>query len=448
MSRETRKQMIGWVVVLIVALVASPVGAATTALVGGTVHTVSGETLDGATVVMDGGKIIAVGRGVPVPGGAEVVDVSGLHVYPGMIAAHTGVGLTEIGSVRGTRDLAETGNLNSNARAMVALNADSEIIPVTRANGVLTVLSALGGGVLAGTSVIWKLDGWNWEDLTVQEPAGMHVRWPSMTFSESWWNPKSEDEQKKEREEALKELKEAFDNAKAYMIAHEAMADGGPHHDLDVRWEAMIPVLKGEMKVFAHADEYMQIESVLEFAKEWDLDIVLVGGRDSWRFADQLVAENVPVILENILEMPRRSWEPYDEAYATASKLHEAGVQFCISYGAGRRASNTRNLPYYAAMAAAFGLPRDEALKSVTLYPAQILGVGDRLGSLEEGKDATLIVTDGDPLEIRTHVLKAWIEGNQIDLASRHTGLYDKYRNRPRRDGSETQLKPEPAIEE
>ena len=221
------------------------------------------------------------------------------------------------------------------------------------------------------------------------------------------------------------------------------MGDGGVHHKTDVRWEAMIPALKREMPVFVHADEYRQIEAALDFAKEQDISITLIGARDAWRLADRLAAENVAVILENVVKLPRRSWEPYDVAFTVPKKLHEAGVRFCISMGAsGYSAANLRNLPYEAAMAAAYGLPPEEALKSVTLYPAQILGLDDRLGSIDVGKDANLIVTDGDPLEIRTHVLAAWIGGRSVDLDSRHTGLYDKYRNRPRRDDSETRLVP------
>jgi amidohydrolase family protein len=351
--------------------------------------------------------------------------------------------LQEIGAVRATRDVSEVGNINPNARARVALNMDSELIPVTRANGVLAVLSATAGGTISGTSVVWKLDGWNWEDVTIKEPAALHVHWPNMTTrNRAWYDEepvKSEDEQKKEREKQLKEVRDAFDNAKAYMKAREAMQAGGPRHEFDVRWEAMIPALKKQIPVFVHADEYLQIASALDFAKDEDLRIVIVGGRDAWRLADRLAAAQVPVVYESVLEMPRRSWEPYDAAYTVPQQLQAAGVPFCISTGNGD-ASNLRNLPYEAAMAAAFGLPKEEALKAVTLYPAQILGVADRLGSLQPGKDATLIVTDGDPLEIESHVKMAWISGVPVDLTSRHTRFYDKYRNRPRPDGSVSKL--------
>jgi len=421
---------------------------AATALVGGTVHTVSGDVIENGTVIMDGGKILAVGAGAAIPTGARQIDVTGLHVYPGMIAANTVLGLVEVSSVKGPDDVSEGGTLNPNARAMVALNADSELIPVTRANGILTVLSVNTGGVLSGTSVVWNLQGWNWEEMTLVPDEAVHLRWPSMVAAQNPWdeNPKSEEDQKKEREEKLKGLKDAFANAKAYAKAQEAAAAGGPPHEKDVRWEAMMPALKGDMPVFIHADEYTQIEMALDFAKEQEIKIVIVGGRDAPFLADRLAAENVPVIIDGVLDLPTRSWEPYDEAYSVAARLHEAGVKFCISTGGNAfGVPNLRNLPYEAGMAAAFGLPKDEALKSVTLYPAQILGIDDRLGSIDAGKDANLIVTTGDPIEITSNVLMAWIEGEPVDLGTRHTDLYDKYRNRPRRDGKETQLQPSPA---
>jgi imidazolonepropionase-like amidohydrolase len=351
--------------------------------------------------------------------------------------------LQEIGAVRATRDVEETGDINPNARAKVALNADSELIPVARANGVLVAQSATSGGVITGTSVMWKLQGWNWEEMTIKEPAALHVNWPAMVNrTRGWWDEgpvKSDEDQKKEREKKLKQVRDAFDDAKAYMKAREAMAVGGPRHEYDVRWEAMIPALKKQIPVFVAADEYLQIASALDFAKDEDLRLVIVGGRDAWRLADRLAAQKVPVVYDEVLSMPRRSWEPYDAAYTVPGKLFAAGVPFCISTGTDD-ASNLRNLPYEAAMAAAFGLPKEEALKAVTLYPAQILGVADRLGSLEAGKDATLIVTDGDPLEIESHVKMAWISGEPVDLSSRHTRLYDKYRNRPRADGGVSKL--------
>jgi imidazolonepropionase-like amidohydrolase len=296
------------------------------------------------------------------------VDLSGLHVYPGLIEASTNLGLLEIESVDGSRDVTEPGALNPNARAKVAIHADSDLIPVTRANGVLVAHTVMTGSLLSGLSVIWYLDGWNWEDVTIQDPAGLHIEWPSMVASHSGWGePKSEEDQKKEREKALEELKEAFDNARAYRKARDAMAAGGPHHETDVRWEAMIPVLDGTIPVFIHADEYNQIERALDFAREQEIRIVLVGGRDAWRLTDRLAAGRIPVIVDTLFELPRRSWEAYDAVYTVPARLQAAGVPFCISNGTAYYfTAIVRNLPYAAGMASAYGLPPEEALKSVT----------------------------------------------------------------------------------
>lgn len=413
--------------------------AAVTALVGATVHPVSGPAIPNAVVLVEDGRIAAVGANVAVPADAERVDLAGLHLYPGMIAANTVLGLAEVSSVAGTVDVAEGGTLNPNARAIVAVNPDSEIIPVTRANGVLTVVSATTGGVLSGTSALWNLDGWTWEEMRVREPIALHLRWPGGGRGNA-------EERNKRRDEQLNELTGAFADARAYAKAHDAGAPKGRVHERDVRWEAMLPAIRKEIPVFVHANQAEQIEAALDFAEKEDLRIVIVGGKDAPHLADRLAAARVPVIVENVLSMPNRTWEPYDAAYTVAARLHEAGVPFCISTGDGAfSVANLRNLPYEAAMAAAYGLPAEEALKAVTLYPARILGVDERLGSIEPGKDANLIATDGDPLEIRTQVLRAWIGGRAIDMETRHTRFYERYRNRPRPDGGETKLAPSPA---
>ena len=437
------KRSISLIAALLVVL-AGPAAAETIALVGGTVYPVSGPAISNGTVVMTDGKISAVGADVTVPAGARTVDVTGLNVYPGLIASHTVLGLVEINSVRGTRDYNEVGNINPNARAQIALNADSELIPVARANGILTAQSVTTGGVITGTSVVWNLDGWNWKDMTVVSDAGVHIDWPNMTTITAWWMQRSEEEQKKDREKRLKEIKEAFDDARAYMKARDAMAQGGPHHEFDVRWEAMIPVLKGKMPVYFHADEYQQIEAVLKFVEEQEIArAVIAGGTDSWRLADKLAAANVPVILADADDLPRRDWEPYDARFTVAKKLHEAGVLFSFTMGeSGGEAAHLRSMPYGAAMAAAYGLPKEEAIAGVTLNAAHILGLADRLGSLDVGKDGNVIVVDGDPLEILSTVKMAFIGGREVSVESRHTKLYDRYRNRPRVDGKESQLQP------
>jgi len=405
-------------------------------LVGGTIHPVSGPEIPGGMILFDKGKITAIGTNLTLPPNTERIDVTGKHVYPGLVLATSTTGLNEIGSVRATRDAVETGTINPNIRAEAGVNPESEIIPVTRANGITIAVTMPGGGVVSGTAAALELDGWTWEEMTLKAPVGLIVNWPSMTISRARWERRTEEEQKKEREKQLEDLKNTFRDARSYMVAKKAGASGkGPRHDTDLRWEAMIPVLEGKVPVLLNASDLAQIEAAAAWADREKIRLVIVGGYDAWRAADLLKAHDIPVIAEPIHATPSRRWEPYDEPFTLPKKLFDAGVKFCISGGGGYE--NERNLPYRAATAASYGLPADEALKAVTLYPAQILGLADRVGSLENGKDATLIVTTGNPLEITSNVEMEFIRGKSIPLTSRHTRLNDKYREKYRRMGIE-----------
>jgi imidazolonepropionase-like amidohydrolase len=395
---------------------------------GATVHPVSGPDIANGEILFNQGKIQAVGKNLTLPAGTESIDLTGKQIYPGLISANTVLGLTEIGAVRATKDLAEPGDINPNARAEVAINPDSELLPVTRSNGILTALSVpqIRNGLLAGTSAVIKMDGWTWEDMTLKAPVGMHLFWPDLSINRDPIFPKSPEEQQTAIDERLKLIRDTFATARAYQKAKQ---QGTPDHDL--RWEALLPVLEGKLPVFVHADELKQIESALQWSATENIKIVLVGGQDAWRAADQLKQRDIPVIVSPVLALPLRRWEAYDTPYSNPAKLAKAGVRFCIANaGNDFEAPHDRNLPYQAAMASAYGLPPLEALKAVTLYPAQILGVDNRLGSLEAGMDATLIVTNGDPLEITTHVERAYIQGRPVDLSNRQTKLYDKYRQK------------------
>jgi imidazolonepropionase-like amidohydrolase len=396
------------------------------ALVNGTVHTVSGAVMENAVVLFENSKITGLGKDVQIPSGAERIDISGRHVYPSLSDANTTLGLVEIGSVRATRDLAETGSINPNVRAEAAINPDTELLPVARANGVALALSVPQGGVISGTSAFIMLDGWTYEQLTLKAPVGLHINWPSLTIRQN--NPffqQSEEEQRKQMNENLKKIRDAFAEARAYKKAKDAEQQKGvPYHATDSRWEAMIPVLEKKVPVFVNAGEIKQIQAAVQWATDEDVKLVIVGGDDSWRVADLLKAKDVSVVYGPIHNTPNRRWEAYDTPFTTPMKLQQAGVRFCI---ADFDAANVRNLPYQAATAAAYGLPKDEALKAITLYPAQILGVADRVGSLEVGKDATLFVSNGDPLEIKTQVEQLFIQGRKIDLGNKHRALYEKY---------------------
>jgi imidazolonepropionase-like amidohydrolase len=413
----------------------TPARAEVLALTGGTVHPVSGPDIPNGTVLVDGTKITAVGAGITVPGGAHVVDCTGKHVYPGFVHANTVVGLAEISTIEGADDTRETGNLNPNQRAEVMYNPDSDFLPVTRLNGVTTVLSIPGGGSIRGTSALMHLDGWTPEDMTVRAPAALHVQWPNMTPVHAFFILTSDEEQAKQRDEAIKAISNAFDDARAYWKARDAESGKGvPKHDDDVKWDAMRKVLNGEVPVAFHCDALAQIKAVLRFCDQQKLtNVILLGGYDSWRVADELKRRNVAVIVGGVLAEPNRGYESYDDAYTVPAKLAKAGVRFAIADEGGSFAeANARNVPYHAAMAEAFGLDHDEALKAVTLYPAQILGAGDKIGSIDVGKLADLQITDGDPLLVATHCEQVVVNGKLVPMESRQTRLFHKYDAKPR----------------
>ena len=414
-------------------LVAGAAGAETLALVGATVHTVGAGDLAPGVVVVENGKITAVGRDLTPPAGAKVVDLAGKHLYPGFVDVQSTLGLVEVGSVRGTVDTTEIGEDNANIHAEVAFNSDSILIPVAIAGGVLTAHIVPDGGIVNGTSAVMTLRGWNWRDMTLASGVGMHLTYPRTAQGERRFGPpQSEEDFKKEKDKALKALQDIFDGARAYQKARAAvLAKQGPAVELDPRLEALIPLFEGKMPLFIHADEQTQIASALDWAKKEKLArVVLVAGEDAQYLAARLAADKIPVVLNGVLAMPNRRSEAYDAAYAAAGVLHAAGVQVAIATGDG--ASMARNLPFHAGMAAAFGLPKDVALRSITLTPAEILGVADRVGSIAVGRDATLFSSDGDALEARTRIERAWIAGAEMDLTRNHQWeLYQKYKNRP-----------------
>ncbi|MEZ5299538.1 MAG: amidohydrolase family protein [Verrucomicrobiales bacterium] len=403
---------------------------------GADVYPVSSEPLPGGQILFEGGKISNVAAAdvaINLPAGTIVIEVAGKRLYPGLIHANSVLGLVEIRAVRATDDLREPGAINPNAKAITAINPDSELLPVTRANGVLTALSVpqTGSGGLAGQSAVINLDGWTPEQMAVRAPAAIHLDWPgrprSMRFTE---DPDDEAIAKAEKDhrEKIERLRRAFEEARAYRKAKDAGEDGIGR---DARWEGLLPALKQEIPVFIHANDAAQIREACAFAEAEQIRIGIVGGLDAWKVAPLLNERGIPVIVSPVNSLPMRRHEGFDTALRNPALLHEAGVAFCIAdAGSSFAAPNARNLPYEAARAAAHGLPPEEALKAITLYPAKILGVSHRLGSLEPGKDATFILTDGDPLEVRTHVERAFVLGREIDLSSRHTRLRDKYEGR------------------
>ena len=410
----------------LIALVAlfgvTPLAAETVALTGATVHPVSGPPIANATVVVKDGLIEAVGVDIGVPAGATTVDLDGRHLYPGFVHAVSALGLTEISSVPGTVDLTEMGENNADLRVEVAWNADSLLFAPAAWGGVLTAHVVPRGGVFTGTSAVMRLDGWNWEDMTVRARAGMHLRYPRVSGGD--------DEDEKAREKALSTIDETFEDARAYQKAKAAGTAA-----FDAKLDALLPVLDGTVPLYLHASERNQIGSALDWSNEQGLtNRVLVTGSDAQYLATRLAEEKVQVILDGVLDLPSRRWEPYDAPLTAPKTLHDAGVTFAISgQSSGFNAAHARDLPLHAARAAAFGLPKDVALRSVTLSAAEILGVGDRLGSIEPGKEATFFATNGDPLEILTRIERVWIRGRELAREEDHQWrLYQRYDNRPR----------------
>jgi imidazolonepropionase-like amidohydrolase len=403
---------------------------ASVAIRNATIVPVSGPAIPNGTIVFANGVITGIGPSAPVPADAAVIDGTGLFVYPGMIDSGSNVGLIEMDSVAGTVDTAELGDFNPNAQAAVAINPHSEVVPVTRVNGVTHTLTVPNGGVISGQSALIQLAGWTPPEMVVKAPAAMHIRFPRLRSGSASADEEEEKERRKAYTKAVDALRDMLRDAQAYGKAAAARVNDSRvrRYDRDLALEALVPVVQGRMPVVMHASLARDIKAALAFADEFQLKVILAGAQDVARVLDDVKRRNIPVILGPILSLPQREDDPYDLLFTNAKTLHDAGIPFAIQTS---DAHNARNLPYQAASCAAFGLPKDVALKSVTLSPAQIWGVADRLGSLEVGKSASLIVTDGDPLEIRTNVKRVFIAGEEIPMDSRHTLLYEKFSRRP-----------------
>lgn len=397
-----------------------------------TIVPVTADTIAKGNIVFENGIIIAIGPNITIPPDAAVVDGSGLFVYPGMIDSGSNIGLVEMDSVPGTVDTAELGDINPNARAAVAINPHSEVVPVTRVNGVTNAIVVPEGGIVSGQSALVQLAGWTPAEMVIEAPAAMNIRFPRLRSAPLSGTPQDEEaekEQKKSYTKALDQLRDVMRDAQAYAKASNARASDKnvQRFDRDPILEALVPVVEGRLPVVLHANQARDIRAALAFADEFKLKAILSGANDVARVIPEVKKRNIPVLLGPILALPQREDDPYDLLFTNAKTLHDNGIPFAFQT---TDAHNARNLPYHAAASVAFGLPKEEALKAVTIYPARIWGVADRLGSLEVGKSATLILTDGDPFEIRTNVRRVYIAGEEIPMDSRHTLLYEKFRQR------------------
>jgi imidazolonepropionase-like amidohydrolase len=393
---------------------------------GATIHTVTKGTIQNGMIVLDRGKITAIGTNVAVPPNAKVVDVAGKHIYPGLIDAYSTVGITEIGAVDMSNDITELGDLNPNVRAAVAVNAASRHIGTTRSAGVLVAFSTPDGGVVSGLSSAMSLEGWTWEEMSMKGAAALNVNWPDPNarprrFGGGGGPGGGQREAPKTYAEQVQALKNFFAEARAYRDAVKA----GQQIRSDARYAAMIPALDGAIPVVVAAEGVAQINDALTWGKEEKLRLVIRGARDAIHVAARLKAENVPVILTSTMAAPERQHEGYDGAYSTPAKLHAAGVKFAIAGGSGGLYSN--RLPWDAGVAVAFGLSEEEALKAVTINAAEVMGVSDKVGSLEVGKEATLLITTGTPLDMTSNILQSYIQGREINMMDIHKFFFEKY---------------------
>lgn len=386
-------------------------------IVHATAHLGNGQVIEDAAVAFDKGKITFVGAFRDWPGydSYAVLDATGKQLYPGFIATNSTLGINEIDAVRATLDMREVGELNPNVRALIAYNTDSEIINTVRSNGVLMAQIVPQGGLVAGQSSVVQLDAWNWEDAAYQTDRGIHIYWPRATrFSFREFRMESNDRYAEE----LKQLEQLFREAEAYSRIEK-------HEDANLKLEAMRGLFTGEKKLFVHADEAKDMQRAVLLGETYKVKTVIVGGRDAWMIAGFLREKQTPVIFQQTQSLPGYEDEAVDQPFRTPALLKEAGVIFCLS---GESSWQQRNLPFQAGQAAGHGLAPEAAVQAITLDAARILGIDKTAGSIEGGKDATLFISSGDALDMRTSLVeRAYIQGREIDLDDKHKALYRKY---------------------
>ncbi len=390
-------------------------------------HPVTWPDVAVTSVLVRDGLVAEIAPRIAAPNGVKVIEGKGLHLYPGMIDSATTLGLAEIAAVRETNDVDELGDFNPQLRSLIAVNPSSEHIPVARANGITSAIAMPNGGIIAGQAGLMHLDGWTWEEMDVMRSAAMHLRFPvlSMEAPAAGGRP-TFTEGKRRHEETLQKLRLFFEDARRYQKAKSAARPG---FIVDRKFEAMLPLLEGKQPVMVTAARKRTIIEALEFARRENIKIVLAGCREfTPELLKEIKARNIAVILPETLALPLDADDSYDAIYTLPAELHRAGILFAF---ATFHSSAVRNLPYQAAASVPFGLEREDALKAVTINAAKIWGVDDKIGSVEKGKWADLVLADGDLLETRTQIKMMWIRGKAVDLETRHTKLSDRYSARP-----------------
>ena len=410
------------------------------AIKGGKIFTLAGAPIENGIVLIRDGKIAAVGANIEIPADAQIIDATGLEVYPGMFDAATQIGLGEISQVSATLDVTELGDYNPELVAATAVNPASAYIPVTRASGITEVIAApgtagfdaQGGGLITGQASAFNLAGWTMEDMQLNRSVAMVINWPSIqtrSFDFATFSIKEKPyaDAKKEYDKSVNELSDWLNRARHYAQAKEKGSSA--FYERDLKLESLVPVVQGKLPVLVIADEERDIRNAIEFCSKQNLKMILGSGAEAWKVKELLKEKKIPVILGPTERIPDKEDTPYDKPMTQPSELFAAGIPFAFSsFGT----SFSRRLPQYAGASVAYGLPHDEALKAVMLNAAQIFGLSDQLGTLEPGKLANVIVTSGDPLELQTQVKYLFIKGQLTSTANRHSDFYEQYRKRPK----------------
>lgn len=397
-------------------------------IMNGTAHIGNGEVINNSVIGFSSGRITLVADAqtvrIDMTKFDTIINASGMHVYPGFIATNSTIGLHENDAVRAQDDVAEIGTFKPSVRSAIAYNTDSEIIPTVRSNGVLVGQIVPRGGTISGTSSVMQFDAWNWEDALIREDDGIHLNWPEVVHRHRE-KGKVSVERVKTYDQQRREIEIFFREAAAYSKSPKAGLT-------EMRYEAMRGLFNGSKTLYVHADHIQAIREAVAFKKELEIPrMVIVGGYDIVYAVDQLVAADIAVMFRRIHSLPQYDEDDVNLPFKLPAKLHQAGVSFCFQNSGDMERMGLRNLPFHAGTAVAHGLPYEEAVRALTLTPAKILGVADRLGSLEVGKDATLFISSGDALDMRTNNLQAaFINGRKISLRSKQTDLYEKYKRK------------------
>lgn len=396
---------------------------------GVTIHVGNGKVIDDGVIGFKEGKItlVADGKVIKLDKSAydTIITLGGAHAYPGFIAPNTTLGLTEVDAVRATNDFNEVGGYNPHVRSLIAFNTDSKVIPTVRTNGVLFEQATPRNGTISGTSSIMALEGWNWEDAVLRKDDGVHVNFPKVIQRQGWWAEPQPSSQNSKYDEQSNELKKFFADAKAYCSEKD-------HAEKNLRYEAMRGVFNGTQNLYLHADYVKDIIAAVNFAKHFEIKrAVLVGGTDSWKVTKLLKQNKIPVMVARLHGLPGSDFEDVDQPYKLPYLLKKDSVTFCLQNEGDQEGQNARNLAFLAGTARAYGLSNEEAVASITSSTAKILGVDKEIGTIEEGKSASFIVSLGDALDMKTNnIILAFVNGKKIALTNVQQELYKKYSNK------------------